>query len=63
MKINVIVDANACTGCGACVSLCPRQILRIDDTTGTCVVTDQSTCDRLGGCERVCPTHAIRIAR
>lgn len=63
MKVNVTVDAAACTGCGACVALCPRQILRIDDATTTCVVTDQSKCDRLGGCERVCPTNAIRIIR
>lgn len=63
MKINVIVDTAACTGCGACVALCPQQILRIDEITQKCVVTDQSQCDRLGGCERICPTTAIRISR
>lgn len=61
MKDIVNVDREKCTGCGACVALCPKRILYIDDKTGICAVTDATRCDRRRGCERVCPTGAISI--
>jgi NAD-dependent dihydropyrimidine dehydrogenase PreA subunit len=32
----VIIDEELCIGCGACVSLCPKKILYIDDKSGKC---------------------------
>ncbi|MCK9526956.1 MAG: 4Fe-4S binding protein [Dehalococcoidales bacterium] len=62
--MNHIVNINSdlCTGCGACVSMCPAKILFID-ASDICRVTDENKCDRLGGCERTCPTGAISIAQ
>lgn len=57
----VIIDEDLCTGCRACVELCPKKILYIDDATNVCKVTDENQCDKLRGCERVCPTGAIKI--
>lgn len=57
----VLIDRDKCTGCGNCVSLCPRGILEIDGE-GLCAVSDERRCDRLRGCMRVCPTGAIHIA-
>lgn len=57
----VTINRETCTGCGACVALCPKKILYIDKPSGVCAVTDETLCDRLGGCERVCPAGAIRI--
>lgn len=63
MNGNVVrIDREGCTGCGACVSLCPKKILYLDDE-GKCAVTDESQCDRLAGCERVCPAGAITIVQ
>ncbi len=59
----VTIDQELCTACGACVDMCPKKILFIDQAAGVCRVTDESRCDRLGGCERVCPTGAITIRR
>lgn len=61
--MNKIVQINeeSCTGCGACVDLCPLQILYLDKETGKCKVTDENKCDRRRGCERVCPADAIKI--
>lgn len=59
----VLIDEDLCTGCGACVDLCPKKILYLDENTGKCRVTDHGLCDRLRGCERVCPTQAIRIRK
>jgi len=59
-KTIVSINRDACIGCGACVQMCPKQILSLD-TDNKCVVSDQAKCDRLAGCERVCPTDAIKI--
>jgi len=57
----VLIDANKCTGCGACVELCPKKILFLDETDNVCRVTDETRCDKRRGCERVCPSKAIKI--
>ena len=57
----VIIDEELCIGCGACVSLCPKKILYIDEKSGKCKVSDESKCDRLRGCVRVCPVNALRV--
>ena len=57
----VAINRDACIGCGVCVSMCPKNILFMDENTGKCDVTDHSKCDRLAGCERACPVDAIKI--
>jgi len=57
----VIIDEQACIGCGACVEMCPQGILYVDESEGVCKVTDESKCDKYAGCENVCPTEAIKI--
>jgi NAD-dependent dihydropyrimidine dehydrogenase PreA subunit len=57
----VIIDEGLCIGCGACVELCPKKILYIDESSGKCKVSDEAKCDRLRGCEKVCPVNAIKI--
>ncbi|OGS20253.1 MAG: hypothetical protein A3J83_07360 [Elusimicrobia bacterium RIFOXYA2_FULL_40_6] len=57
----VTIDEAACTGCGVCVSMCPKKILYINKKNKKCMVTDETKCDRLAGCERMCPAGAIKI--
>jgi NAD-dependent dihydropyrimidine dehydrogenase PreA subunit len=57
----VIIDEALCIGCGACVSLCPKKILYIDEKSDKCKVTDESQCDRLRGCVKICPVDALKI--
>ena len=57
----VLINENICTGCGKCVSMCPKQILYLDKGTRKCKVMDETQCDRLGGCMRNCPLKAIQI--
>jgi 2-oxoglutarate ferredoxin oxidoreductase subunit delta len=61
MEDKVKIDPDLCTGCGICVSMCPKHILDIDPESGLCIVTDQDKCDLLGGCEFACPTGAITL--
>lgn len=57
----VTIDEELCIGCGACVALCPKNILYVDEKSGKCKVSDESKCDRLRGCEKVCPVGALKI--
>jgi Fe-S-cluster-containing dehydrogenase component len=57
----VSIDQDKCTGCGACIIKCPKQILHLDNTTITCTVVNQNQCDRLRGCEKVCSFDASKI--
>jgi len=61
MEKFVEIDETLCTGCGACVKMCPAQILYIDNKTKTAKVTDDKACDRLAGCMRVCKVGAIKV--
>ncbi len=58
----VMINEERCIGCGACVSLCPKEILYIDTKSGRCKVADESKCDRLRGCVKICPVQAMKIA-
>lgn len=50
------VDADRCTGCGACSELCQfRSII----TIGKRALVFPELCHGCGGCARVCPTGAI----
>jgi 2-oxoglutarate ferredoxin oxidoreductase subunit delta len=57
----VVIDEVLCTGCAACVNLCPKKILYIDEKDNVCRVTDETQCDKLRGCERLCPERALKI--
>lgn len=45
-----------CTGCGACISVCPQRCI---NTSGTTALIDQHRCLHCGRCAEVCPRQAI----
>jgi ferredoxin-type protein NapF len=63
MERFVEIDQALCTGCGACVKMCPAQILYIDKSTKKAKITNDKVCDRLAGCMKVCKTGAIKVDR
>ena len=56
LKKNVL-DTGLCTGCGACVSLCPYQVVYLDRTVQLhdCDLTD-------GKCHAFCPRTEVNLA-
>ncbi len=65
--IDIIVDAEKCTGCGECIRVCPKgpRIYRIVDKKGRKVaeVVDKSFCIGCTTCIMACRPEAIRLER
>jgi NAD-dependent dihydropyrimidine dehydrogenase PreA subunit len=51
------IDSDKCTGCGICVSICPRRAITIPDDVA---VIDQALCSKCGDCAQACPSGAIK---
>jgi MinD superfamily P-loop ATPase len=49
------VDADACTGCGACETHCRFGAIRVGDKA----IIDPVACESCGVCRKICPSEAI----
>lgn len=52
------VDQKLCTGCGACVEVCPVGVITLE--AGKARV-DEHECIECGACEPECPVDAITV--
>lgn len=52
------IDSDLCTGCGACVRVCPTETIGIVEGKATVSGKESISC---GHCEAVCPAGAIRV--
>ena len=59
----VVVDAERCRGCGACVRDCPSTGLRLrrDGHGGYRLLHYPDRCANCGQCEASCPTGALHL--
>jgi NAD-dependent dihydropyrimidine dehydrogenase PreA subunit len=55
----VAIDAGRCTGCGACLQVCPYGVFSTDGRT--VVVADAGACRLCGRCTQACPAGAITL--
>ena len=53
----IAVLAEKCTGCGMCIKVCPRSVLKIDE--GKASVVDKDACIECGACAMNCQFDAI----
>jgi Fe-S-cluster-containing hydrogenase component 2 len=54
----VTVNEELCTGCGACVEVCPVEAISLDDGKAH---VDGEKCVDCGVCVGECPTDAISL--
>jgi len=56
----VTVFEAACTGCGACVELCPPDVLRLAES-GRAYVAYPDDCEACYICELACAFRAVQV--
>jgi len=54
----ITIDAERCTGCGACLEVCPTGALYLVDGKAS---VDQALCRECEACLNACPTGAIAL--
>jgi ferredoxin len=54
----ITIDTERCTGCGACVEICPTGAIYLVDAQA---MVDRSLCHECDACVSVCPTGAITL--
>jgi NAD-dependent dihydropyrimidine dehydrogenase PreA subunit len=52
-----LTDADACTGCGICVDVCPRSAIELDDLPKI----HEDLCTGCGECVEACPRGAMTL--
>lgn len=68
MEKKVIINEERCKSCGLCVSVCPKQVLRISDRISSkgyhpAELFDNEGCISCGFCYLICPDMAIQEVR
>jgi NAD-dependent dihydropyrimidine dehydrogenase PreA subunit len=53
------LDREACTGCGACVEVCPHAVFAVEARKAR--ITDPYLCMECGACALNCPAGAIEV--
>ena len=53
------LDSESCSGCGACVDVCPHAVFRIEG--GRARVAGRGYCMECGACARNCPAGAVTV--
>lgn len=54
-------DAEACTGCGMCLIVCPHQVF--ESHGGKVRIARRDACMECGACAANCPFDAIRVQK
>ena len=65
----VTIDENICKGCGLCVFVCPKKIIRINREKlspkgyNPAGVIEIEKCIACGMCATICPDSAIKVEK
>jgi coenzyme F420-reducing hydrogenase beta subunit len=63
--IRLFDEPHQCSGCGACLVVCPKQAIRMTERKYGCKypVIDEDACVGCGKCERVCAYQSPRVGQ
>ncbi|MDP3396311.1 MAG: 4Fe-4S binding protein [Methanoregula sp.] len=57
LEHGVSLDESECVDCGACISICPREVFSFDPDWKLSL--DEKRCVLCGKCVDACPSHAL----
>ena len=57
--VTLRIDAESCSGCGSCVTVCPHGVLAL--ARKKVVINDRDHCMECGACATNCPTGAVTV--
>jgi ferredoxin len=53
------LDTEVCIGCGACETVCPHGVMKVNGKKAE--VVDRDGCMECGACANNCPVEAVRV--
>jgi len=59
LEHGVSLDESECVDCGACISICPREVFSFDPEWKLSI--DEKRCVLCGKCVDACPSHALTL--
>jgi NAD-dependent dihydropyrimidine dehydrogenase PreA subunit len=59
LEHGVSLDETECVDCGACISICPREVFSFDKDWK--LQSDEKRCVLCGKCVDACPHHALSL--
>jgi 2-oxoglutarate ferredoxin oxidoreductase subunit delta len=68
MENRVVFNEDICKGCGLCVIVCPKNIIKVSETINlkgyhSTYVDNQEACISCAACGRICPDGVISVYR
>ena len=57
--VTLALDAEKCTGCGTCTSVCPHAVFSAEN--GKARIADRDACMECGACAQNCPAGALSV--
>lgn len=57
-----MINTNICEGCGRCVTVCPGDVIRIDEDKKVAFIVYPEECMGCGFCSFECPKGAIEAS-
>jgi ferredoxin len=57
--VTLKVDMEKCTGCGICTTVCPHNVLQVENNKIS--IIEKDSCMECGACAKNCPFAAITV--